>query len=477
MRDNAFDIRRARRWPDPDRCVMLLVALGFVLRIVWVVVANRPAAVGDPVAYVFHGDQLSRGLGYNSHGVAMEQLAGVSPPGDLPPTAFYAIGYPLFLALMFRIARVFGIEGTYESYALVYGVAHALLGAATVYLVARIARRLVSPRAAVAAAALVALWPNLIGYTASANLETLYLLLLAAAVLVLLPALEGGVSTTRLIAAGAILGAAAQVRPLVALAIPAVLLAFRRRPEPWRAAMVHALLVGTTMLAVLLPWTIRNAVVMPEPVLVTTGTGDALCISRHVGATGRFEFGSPGCVHPTPGALSAEAEIERNRVNTERALRFVRDHPIDELELWFRRAWAGFRDDHESRLALEAVVAGSYTDPIWPNSPTRRGADLGADLWYYLVVVLAVVGFPRFLRDRCAGPVLIVGFAAAAAVVPILLFGDPRYKVPMLPLVALVAATPLVSLTERATAGLRALRAHGEHDPPPTGAVHSSGPR
>lgn len=451
------ELRRGhRRMPwrlTPDRAVWLLVALGLVLRIVWVVVVQRPATVGDPVSYVFHANQLSRGLGFNSARVAMLQGAGHLPLGELPPTAFYPIGYPLFLAAIFRIVRAFGVDGTNESYALVYGIVHAFLGAATVYLVARIARRIASPRAAVAAAALVALWPNLIGYTASANLETLYLFLLAAAILVLLPALDDApVTTTRLVAAGAILGAAAQVRPLVALAIPGVLVAFRRRPERWRAAIVHTLVITATMVAILVPWTVRNAVVMPEPVPVTTGTGDALCISRYPGSNGRFVFASPGCVHPTDGQLSAAAEIDRNRENTERALRFVRAHPVEEVELWFRRARAAFRDDHESRLALEAVVDGRYVDPIWPNSSARRAADLVADGWYYAVVVLALVAFPSFLRGVRAGPALITSAVVSAAIVPILLFGDPRYKVPMLPFLAVIAAQGLRSRSDKEVA-------------------------
>lgn len=447
----AVDPPRTRRRLTPDQAVWLLVAVGFVLRIVWVVAAHRPARVGDPVAYVFHGDQLSRGLGYNNHGVAMLQLKGGIPPGELPPTAFYAIGYPLFLALVFRIVRAFGGDGTYETYAtvyaLVYGVVHAFVGAATISLVARIARRVVSPRAAVTAAALVALWPNLIGYTASANLETVYMFLLAAAILVVLPALEAAsASATRLVAAGTILGAAAQVRPLVAFAMPGVLLAFRRRPEPWRVAIAHTLVVTATMIAIIVPWTIRNAVVMPEPVLVTTGTGDALCMSRYPGSNGRFVFNSPGCDNEA-GHLSAVDEIDRNRVNTERALRFVREHPVEEVKLWFRRARAAFRDDHESRLALEEAVDGRYVDPIWPNSRARHAADLVADAWYYAVLALALVAFPSFLRGRRAGPVLVVGVVVAAAVVPIMLFGDPRYKVPMLPFLAVIAAHGLCRTT------------------------------
>lgn len=446
----------ARRAVDvqPDRTVWIVVGIAFVLRLVWVMWAHRPAEVGDPASYVFYGDQLSRGNGYRSYPATIDEMVGTTDFGRIPPTAFYAIGYPLFLALLFLPARLVGIEGSYDNYAVVYGLAHAVLGALTVYLVARIARRIGGARVAVIAAVVVAFWPNLVMLTATAHVETLYLFLVAAAVLVLLPAVQepGRVSIGRLVAGGAILGAAAEVRPLVALIVPGVLLAFRARPLPWAAAARHTAVVTGTMLALVVPWTIRNAIEMPGFVLVTTGSGDAFCMSRYEGATGTFEINSPGCLNDVPGEPWDVKEVTKNRENTARALRWIVHHPVSEVRLVFWRGFYGFRDDHEARIALEASDpdTGEYTDPLW-DERERALADLVADLWYFGALALAGVGVSAlWRRDRAAARLLVLGAIGAAVVVPFLLFGDPRYKVPMHPFVAVVAAFGVERIWTRA---------------------------
>ena len=40
--------------------------------------------------------------------------------------------------------------------------------------------------------------------------------------------------------------------------------------------------------------------------------------------------------------------MTRNRENTNKAIHFVLDHPLDEAGLWFRRGYYAYRDDHEA---------------------------------------------------------------------------------------------------------------------------------
>jgi 4-amino-4-deoxy-L-arabinose transferase-like glycosyltransferase len=419
------------------RVLWLVAGLALAVRVAFVIVRHRAAIGGDPQSYVFYGDRLSRGDGYDSYRELLLQRAGVLPEGDLTPTAFYAIGYPLILAMLFAPARWLGIASTPAEYAWVYGMFHAVLGALSAYLVAAIGVRVAGRRAGLLAGLAFALWPNLVVYTATAHVEPVYLFLVLAAAYVLLPALEhdGAVSTRRLVAAGAILGAAAQVRPLAAFLLPGLFLAFRLRPERWRGALRHTAVVGGLMIACVLPWTVRNAIVMPGFVLVTTGSGDALCMTRYDGSDGRFVFDSPGCLDDR-GLLERpldELEVEKNRENTSRAIEWVADHPAQELRLWFARGYWAFRDDHEARLALSTA-----DEWRWP--------DLLPDLWYYVMLVLAVFGVRPVWRRWRAGAGLALGGVFAGAIVPILLFGDPRYKVPMLPFVAVLASAGAVRL-------------------------------
>ncbi len=452
---------------SPDQVVVALSAIGLVIRVVWVVFAHRGAAVGDPTEYVYYGLRLSQGEGYDSH-------PAIFTPWPEVPTAFYAIGYPLFLAALFTLARPFGFdndarveefsaeaaERVYSDAAWIYGFAHAIIGALTIYLVARIARRLLGPRVAVFAALVVAVWPNLVMLTATAHLETLYLFLVVSAVVVLLPTLELDVPIRyrRLVAGGAILGLAAQVRPLVALIVPGLLLAYRFRPQSWRRAIGHAGLVAVTIVGVLLPWTIRNAVVMPDFVLVTTGSGDAACMSRYVGATGHFELFSPGCLNEYPDVPWDVAEVVKNKENTYRARQFILEHPTEEIRLWFWRGFWAFEGDHDARFALEyrSPETGDWVNPIWTDRG-RSLADRLADTYWWGVIGLAIIGWSRLRQSASRGGVwLVYAGAFAGFVVPIMLFGDSRYKTPMHPFLAVIAAAGLARIFDRARADLPA---------------------
>jgi hypothetical protein len=459
----------------PDLLVWIVVGIALIVRLAWVAFARRPAQVGDPASYVWYGDELSHGRGYNSFPAAIDETLGTTSFGRIPPTAFYAIGYPLFLALLFAPARAVGMNGTLENYAIVYGVVHALVGAATVYLVARIARRVWDDRAAIVAAIIVALWPNLIMLTATAHLETLYLFLLAAAVLVLLPLVErdgpndsndrvGSMNTRRMLAGGALLGIAAEVRPLVAFIVPGVLLAFRYKPTTWRAAVRSTAIVTFTMLAFVAPWTIRNAIQMPGFVLVTTGSGDAFCMSRYEGATGRFEPNSPGCLNDVAGVPWDVKEVTKNRENTKRAITWAIHHPKSELRIAFWRGYYAFRDDHEATIALENTDLGQPVDRLWDDRGYELAATL-ADLWYLAAVALALIGIPTLVRRGRGPAVLILGTIAAAVVVPFMLFGDPRYKVPMHPFVAVIAAVGVERLLRGPPSNRSAPRSRQVPDP------------
>ena len=441
---------RRRSAVSPDRAVLVVVGLAFVVRVLWVWYGHRTAEVGDPFQYVYYGLELAQGNGYDSY-------PALTTPWPDVPTAFYAIGYPAFLALVFAVARPFGFtvspgDVAFSEAAWVYGVTHAILGAITVYFVARIARRLLGPRAGVIAAVIVACWPNLVIYTATAHVETLYLFLLTAAVLVMLPAFAADSTSrwTRLVTAGTLLGLSAQVRPLVALITPAIVIAARRRPDNWGVAIRRSGLVIITMLAVLAPWTIRNAMVMPGFVLITTGSGDAACMARYPDAPGDFVSQSPGCLNDAGNVPWDEAEIIKNRENTSRAIEFILQEPKQELRLWFWRGFRAFEGDHEGRIALEARDAATdeYINPLFTNRG-RDVADRICDLYYWGVLALAGLGLGRFRRSvHRGGTALIFGGIFAGVIVPFMLFGDSRYKLPMHPFVAVIATVGVLRLLE-----------------------------
>src|SRR5699024_1201992 len=134
------------------------VLLGLALRVAWVLwVSREPQGIFlDPTRYLGYARQIADG-----HGM-VETLTG-------DPTAYYPPGYPWFLGIVTWVSRPFTDEPW-----LAAGLVQAVLGAASVALVASVAKRLAGPLAALAAALLYALYPNLIFHTGALLGETLY---------------------------------------------------------------------------------------------------------------------------------------------------------------------------------------------------------------------------------------------------------------------------------------------------------------
>ena len=71
-----------------------------MLRVSWALYAAREPFgffAGDPLAYLYYGKELAAGHGYRSFVTHQ-------------PTAFYPIGYPLFISLEYEAAK-FSLKG------------------------------------------------------------------------------------------------------------------------------------------------------------------------------------------------------------------------------------------------------------------------------------------------------------------------------------------------------------------------------
>ena len=146
--------------------VVLLAALA--VRVAWVLYAgHEPTGFnsGDPVAYLRYGRELAAGHGYRS--IVTGQ-----------PTAFYPIGYPLFVAV-FAWPVQHGLLP--DDLTRIVGLAQAVLGTGTVWFVWVIGQRLFGSRVALLAAVVTAAWPGLVLLTASLHLETVFVALLMGA--------------------------------------------------------------------------------------------------------------------------------------------------------------------------------------------------------------------------------------------------------------------------------------------------------
>lgn len=190
-------------------------------------------------------------------------IYGVTDSGLVVPTFIRLPGYPAFLAVVFAI---FGME----HYRTVL-VIQMFVDIGTCLVIADIARRVVSWRAARAAFLLAALCPFLANYVATALTETLEIFFTVLALDLTIAGLEQPNSSRvrSWIGCGLALGAAILLRPdggLLLVAIAAYLLLLLVRPSfiktrtgvPAPHLLGAGLLVVLIALAPLVPWTLRN---------------------------------------------------------------------------------------------------------------------------------------------------------------------------------------------------------------------------
>ncbi|HMC70002.1 MAG TPA: hypothetical protein VKJ07_12675, partial [Mycobacteriales bacterium] len=246
---------------------------------------------------------------------------------------------------------------------------------------------------------------------------------------------------------GALLGVCVLIRPVAAPLVGALFVAWLLAGFGWRRALIHSAAVLGVTLLVVAPWIVRNVRAM-HAVTLSTNTGDNLCMSRHVGASGTFDFDNNACFIGFENIPRPDGETERDARNRRLAIDFVRDHPGEEVKLWFKRIYQTFRSDWDGVWAVE-----SYGDSAFMSDSTRHTLRwLGTD--YYLATLgLSAIGgviVARRRDEREARWAFIPLAIVATVIVPVVTtFGDTRFKVPALPLFALVSAVPIVALANR----------------------------
>lgn len=399
--------RSERRW------LSAIVVVAALVRVAWSLWAARPpVGLHDPSFYLLFGDSLASGDGYRL------------PDGS--PTAYYPPGYSFSLAPFFWLVPDAWHVGVSSALNVVWQLV-------LVVITFLVGRRLAGPPAGLVAAGVLAVWPNLVFHTSVALTESLFLALLAVVLLLVVDAPwdERRFEPWRLVAIGGLLGAATLVRPVTVPVFPLLLVVLLVARVRWRRAVGHTALVCACAAAVLLPWVVRNAVVM-DAVTLSTNTGDNLCMSRRVGGTGGFEFPNERCFPPRFAEIERpRTEVLRDAHGRELAVEFVREHPGEEAVLVWRRILETFAGDADGIRAAE-----SYGDDPWLTAGQRSGLRTAASAYALVAALLALPGLWLLARRSPAG-LLVALVGLGMLLPPLVFFGDPRFHVPAVPVAAL----------------------------------------
>ena len=433
----AAEASRSRRW------LAVIVVGGVLLRLAWALYAARPpVGLHDPTFYTIFAESLAAGDGYRL------------PDGQ--PTAYYPVGYPAALAALYWLADHTPLPADRVGLA----VALNLVAAAISFvLIHRIGTRLFDRRVGLLAAAGLALMPNLVFHSALALTETLFNTIALGAVLLVVETDWRRRSIPVLAGFGVLTAVAALIRPPSLLFLPVLVIAGLWVGRwGWREALRSLLVPTVVAVAVILPWSLRNADVMEAPILLSSNVGDNLCIGHNPDANGAFQM-PLSCLAGFEDLVRPEYEVARDANGRALALEFIREHPEEQLRLIPLRAYHTFRNDTDGLGAAE-----SYGDDPFIDRGLRTVLELLANVTFFTTLVLGVAAVlvlrGRREGGREPGRTFVVLGAASLAVTPLAFFGDVRFHVPVVPFLVLGAAALVVWALDR-RAGRRAAVAAG----------------
>ncbi|HUU45995.1 MAG TPA: tetratricopeptide repeat protein [Acidobacteriota bacterium] len=413
---------RGNRWYYIGIGVAL--ALGAAVRIVYLWQINGNPFFDHFVSDAAHFDRWARAI-------AAGDLLGSGP-------FFRAPLYPYFLGFLYWL--------TGPDYLWIRVVQHAI-GLGGVWATATLARRLWNERVGVVAAFLAAIYPTAIFFEGELLLDFLLVSLTPVTLLVLLAAVRQGRARTAL-AAGLLTGLCAVARPTILATVP-VLIAWvwwaNARDGSRRRGLLAAVGVLAGIVLVVLPVTLRNAVVSHDTVLISTQGGVNFFIGNNPAADGASAVLPPHGTAWTNADATAQAETSCGRtlkpsgVSTYwwgRGLEFWRDHPLDALPLLGRKLV----------LFWQNTEFANNQSIDWF---TRRwGAILRwLPLSFGLVVAFGVLGWITALHDRDRIWVLVWSLAYALTVA--MFFVIARLRLPVVPVWIGAAAAGGVELFDR----------------------------
>jgi hypothetical protein len=365
---------------------------------------------GDPNNYL----QLAQNL-LAGDGLSLPRLGGNAPV----PTSMYPPALPFLLAAVGLVAPL---------NALTLCIVNTVIDCIAAMLLARLARLLDAPSAAMPAALAYLLWPSIAFMSPLAYKEGLIVALLLGTVVALLEqARRPGLRWALL--SGVCGGILLLTQPGLLTLLPILFVVLARQFKDLRRWWVVSLTAATATLLVLMPWWIRNALIFGQFVPLTSSGGLALWVGAQPG--GGVIWQAP------PKSWWGLGEMEAARVAAAEAWRTILADPLGYLA----RCLIKFpRSFFYSNWAVDQLILAKGQRFPWliESNLLRYGPTL-VELW---AAALAGVGLVR-LRGRPAARLL------WACIAQVMLFGiwfefSERHRLFMTPFVLLISAQLLI---------------------------------
>lgn len=376
--------------------LLLLFALGLGVRVAFVVLEPATSPVADETMWLTWGTEV---LPSPEVGFSPERLRFVFHP----PLYLYFLGASF--ALTESLAGVQYLQ--------------CLAGALLVPALGLLGRSAFGERAGLGAAGLAAFYPELVWFAAHFWAETLFTVLLWWGI-ERLAASDAGGSSAAAAVAGLLFGLAILTRETVLYFVPlAALWLAWRRPGGGRRALLFALV----SLLVVVPWTIRNYRVFGAFVPVSTA-GALNLWQGNTRLTRQEVYEEYWAVH---------GRIAQYQHARERALEAILARQplwlLEKLRSELPEFWAAHAQP------IVHVERGAYGPLPRPAALAAVAVVVGP---YLAVLALFVLGLARLPPGRA--PLLVLGFLLFYVLLHVAAHGYPRYRLPAMPALFLIAA-------------------------------------
>ncbi len=415
-------VMRRRRFPSHLVAAALILVVALVARSVWVAYAPSNPMDGrifnDTVFYYYSAANF-------------EKLGGYVQPYTGAATASWPPGYTFLLLGLFKVLH--------PHVSIAWG-ANIVLGALTCVAVYYLGRLVADRRTGLIAGLVLALFPGHIFFSSLVLSEVTFTFLVTIALL--LAALAARRLEKRavwlLLLLGVTIGAAALVRGQGLYLLPLAALLWWLQAGGWRRALRWTAITALAALVLVVPWTVRNYVVMGHFVLISTNVGGNLYVGNFDGATGHMVFGAGEWARTRYSDLSPEdQEVAVGNALLKEGLKFMFTHPVREVQLTASKIRGLYEDDEEGLRGIPNHQAGETI----PHAD--RIADV-ANVYYFAVLALSGIGLALW-RRRWRTLLLPLLAVAVFTLGQIPFFTDPRFHYPMLPAFALLAAAGIVA--------------------------------
>lgn len=379
-------------------------------------------------AYISTNLSFDDGLWYHGQANALADGRGLIDPlvyvfeGHLRESA----GHPPLWVFVLGTVSWFGGTSAYA-----HQVTQVIVATLAIVPIGLLGREVAGERVGLIAAALAAVYPAFWANQGDLYAESLYagliaLMLLAAYRLWRRPTWGSGMALGLATALAALCrGEALLFLPF--LVIPVVLFAPGERTG--RFELLLAVTVGAA--ALLAPWTIYNATRFDEPVLVTTNLGPVIAGANCRTTYGGAELGSwnVGCsVHKVPG-----------------------DESVVSNDL--RHIGLSYASHHLGRLPVVVAARIGRTFEVYDVAPNTAGPEwvqwLMAGAWY-LLIPFAIFG-GVVMRRRRITLIPVVATIVVVVVSVALIWGTPRFRLPVDVVAIVLAAVAIDALVTRST--------------------------